>query len=253
MHQKTQAVYASARQKYEGGHWGRTLRRKTHCISRCVRRHICNTPRRYCPMSFSSSWKTMSATISRVCHWKVSFLSVRLFWCCLVLLRYEDLGMWRHFSGFVLPNLSFFCLFAFIFSVQSALRNANRMTRRGWGGKEVKGEGKEKDGGCWRDEKFSQSSKVPLLDSFPYAARVLTLRQTSGHVVLHKCLNPLDITITTHTRILGWLGRAHLRAPYEDTDGVSCVTVPCLSRACDVLLSGSLQGDSAAVCCSFCI
>lgn len=195
----------------------------------------------------------MSATISRVCHWKVSFLSVRLFWCCLVLLRYEDLGMWRHFSGFVLPNLSFFCLFAFIFSVQSALRNANRMTRRGWGGKEVKGEGKEKDGGCWRDEKFSQSSKVPLLDSFPYAARVLTLRQTSGHVVLHKCLNPLDITITTHTRILGWLGRAHLRAPYEDTGGVSCVTVPCLSRACDVLLSGSLQGDSAAVCCSFCI
>ncbi len=141
MQQKTQAVYANARQKYEGGHRGRTLRRKTHCISRCVRRHICNTQRRYCPTSISS-WKTMSATISRVCHWKtlISFCSSVLF-CCLVLLRYEDLGTWRHFSGFVLPNLAFFCLFACIFSIQSALRNANRMTRRGWGGKGVKGEG----------------------------------------------------------------------------------------------------------------
>lgn len=134
---KRQAVYASARQKYEGGHWGRTLRRKTHCISRCVQRHICNTQRRYCPTSFSSSWKTMSATISRVCHWKNSLISFcSSVWYCLVLLSYEDLGTWRHFSGFILPNLSFFfCLFACIFCVQSALRNANRMTRRGCRGK----------------------------------------------------------------------------------------------------------------------
>lgn len=60
----------------------------------------------------------------------------------------------------------------------------------------------------------------------PYAAHVLALRQTSGHVVLHISLNPLNITLTTHTRILGWLGRAHLRAPYEDTYGASCATAP---------------------------
>ncbi len=167
-----------------------------HIASADASRDTYATKRRYCPTSFSSSWKTMSATISRVCL--ISFCSS--VWYCLVLLSYEDLGTWRHFSGFILPNLSFFLPASF---VQSALRNAKWMTRRGWGGKGVREEGKEKDGGCWRDVKFSQSSKVPLLDSFPYAARVLALRQSSGHAVLHKCLNPLDITIITHTCILG--------------------------------------------------
>ncbi len=179
----------------------------------------------------------------------VSFLSVRLF-DIVVLLSYEDLGTWRHFSGFILPNLSFFCFVCLhlLFSLPYAMQN-------GWQGEDGVERG---EGGGERERwrllegcKVLTSSKVPLLDSFPYAARVLALRQSSGHAVLHKCLNPLDITIITHTCILGWLDRAPLRAPYEGTGGVLCVTVPCLSRACDVLLSGSLQGDSAAACCSF--
>lgn len=70
-----------------------------------------------------------------------------------------------------------------------------------------KGEGKEYE--VVGEMGSSHSAFTRLV---PYAARILVLRQTSGHVVLHKCLNSLDITITTHM-----LGRAHLRAPYEDT------------------------------------
>lgn len=101
--------------------------------------HICNTQRCYCPMKVSSSWKTMSATISSVSsHYFCS--SVLMLSCAALVWRSRT---WRHFSGLILPNLSlfFFCSFACIISVQSAL--CDRMTGRGSGRKGMKGEEKE--------------------------------------------------------------------------------------------------------------
>lgn len=92
--------------------------------------HICNTQRCYCPMKVSSSWKTMSATISSVSshYFCSSVLMLSLVWRSRT---------WRHFSGFILPNLSFFFLVhlpaSFPFSLPYAIewRGEDR-AERGW-------------------------------------------------------------------------------------------------------------------------
>ncbi len=139
---KRQAVYASAKQKYEGGHWGRTLRRKTHCISRCVQRHICNKETLLFNKVFfflkDNECYNQQSLSSK--NGLISFCSS--VWYCLVLLSYEDLGTWRHFSGFILPNLSFFLfvclhlLFSLPYAMQNGWQGEDGVEKGGEGGGE---------------------------------------------------------------------------------------------------------------------